>query len=47
MLCYVMWNVAIKSLGAERAANYIYVVPVVAITASRMILGEPFTLARQ
>lgn len=45
MLCYVMWNVAIKSLGAERAANYIYIVPVVAITASRMILGEPFTIA--
>lgn len=43
MGCYVMWNVAIKDLGPERAANYIYIVPVVAVTASRFILDEPFT----
>lgn len=44
MLCYLMWNSAVKSLGAEYAANYIYVVPLVTIIASVIILGEPFTM---
>lgn len=43
MLCYLMWNSAVKSLGAEYAANYIYVVPLVTIIASVIILAEPFT----
>ena len=43
-LCYLMWNTAVKHLGAERTSNYIYLVPLVTILASVIILGEPFTL---
>ncbi len=42
-ICYLMWNVAVKQLGAEKASNYIYFVPLVTIIASTLILGEPFT----
>ncbi|WP_300506056.1 DMT family transporter [uncultured Duncaniella sp.] len=44
MLCYLMWNVAVRSLGADKAANYLYVVPLVTIIASSIILEEPFTV---
>ena len=43
-LCYLMWNTAVKHLGAERTSNYIYLVPLVTILASTVILDEPFTL---
>ena len=43
-LCYLMWNTAVKHLGAARTSNYIYLVPLVTILASAIILGEPFTL---
>ena len=43
-LCYLMWNTAVKHLGAERTSNYIYLVPLVTILASTIILDEPFTL---
>ena len=44
MLCYLMWNVAVKGLGADKASNYIYVVPLVGILASAILLGEPLTV---
>lgn len=44
MLCYLMWNVAVRGLGADKASNYIYVVPVVGIFASAIFLGEPLTV---
>ncbi|MDE6637629.1 MAG: DMT family transporter [Muribaculaceae bacterium] len=42
-LCYLMWNTAVKHLGAERTSNYIYLVPLITIIASTVILDEPFT----
>lgn len=44
MLCYIMWNYAVKQLGASRTANYIYMVPLSAIITSSVILGETFTV---
>lgn len=44
MLCYLMWNVAVRGLGADKASNYIYVVPLVGIIASAIFLGEPLTV---
>ena len=43
-LCYLMWNTAVRYLGAERTSNYIYLVPIVTIISSSFILDEPFTI---
>jgi drug/metabolite transporter (DMT)-like permease len=43
-ICFVTWNMALKRLGAVKTGVYIYLVPVVALTASVIILGEPLTL---
>ena len=43
MLCYIMWNHAVLSLGAEKAANYIYISPMVTIMAAILFLDEPMT----
>lgn len=43
MLCYIMWNAAVKKLGAEKTSNYIYCVPLITIIASVLFLSEPFT----
>lgn len=42
-LCFVTWAVAVRALGAVRTSAYIYLVPVVTVTASALILGEPVT----
>lgn len=42
MLCYIMWNYAVKQLGASRTANYIYMVPFSTILTSNIFLGETF-----
>jgi len=45
MLCYIMWNSAVKILGASKTANYIYVVPLVTILTSAIFLKETITIA--
>lgn len=42
-LCFVTWNSAVGILGAVKTSVYIYLVPVVTVTASVIILGEPLT----
>ncbi|MDR1918487.1 MAG: DMT family transporter [Tannerellaceae bacterium] len=44
MLCYLMWNVAVKHLGAIRTTNYIYFMPLVTLLTSALILSETITL---
>lgn len=44
MLCYIMWNTAVKQLGAVRTANYIYVVPLVTVLTSSLIIDETITV---
>ncbi len=43
MLCYIMWNFAIKKLGASKTANYIYMVPFSTILTSAVFLEETIT----
>lgn len=43
-LCFVTWNYAVKLLGAVRTSVYIYIVPVITVTASALILHEEITI---
>lgn len=43
-ICYLTWNTAVKHLGAEKAANYIYLVPLISIVAATLILNEPISV---
>lgn len=43
-LCFVTWNYAVKILGPLRTSVYIYLVPVITVTAAAVILREPFTV---
>ncbi len=40
-MCYLMWNLALKRIGVEKTANYIYLVPIITIVTSAIIIGEP------
>lgn len=42
--CYVSWGWAVAKLGAAKTSAYIYLVPVVTVTASSLILGETLTV---
>ena len=42
--CFVTWGSAVARIGATRTTVFIYLVPVITVTASVIILGEPFTL---
>lgn len=44
MMCYLMWSMVVKKLGAEKTANYIYCIPLVTIISSVIFLDEPVTL---
>jgi drug/metabolite transporter (DMT)-like permease len=43
MLCYILWNTAIKRLGAVRTSNYLYFVPVVTLITSSVFINETIT----
>ena len=43
-LCFVTWNFAVKVLGTIKTSVYIYMVPVITVTASVLILHERITL---
>lgn len=43
-LCFVTWNAAVRILGAVRTSVYIYLVPVITVTASVLVLKEPLTI---
>jgi len=43
LLCYFFWNLVVKRLGAVRATNYIYFVPLVTLAASFLFLSEVIT----
>lgn len=44
MLCYIMWNTAVKNLGAIRATNFIYIMPLVTVLTSALVIDEPITV---
>lgn len=41
--CFVTWGSAVARIGATRTTVFIYLVPVITVTASVIVLGEPFT----
>lgn len=43
MLCYILWNTAVKELGAVRTANYIYIMPLITLLTSWIIINEQIT----
>jgi len=43
LLCYFLWNTAVKKLGAVRTTNYVYLIPLVTLIASVIVLGETIT----
>ncbi len=43
-LCFVTWNAAVRILGAVKTSVYIYLVPVITVTASVLILNEQLTI---
>lgn len=42
-LCFLVWSRVVEVLGAVKSSVYIYMVPVVAVIASALILGETLT----
>lgn len=44
MLCYLMWNQAVKLIGTMRTANYLYITPLVTMFTSAVAIDEPVTL---
>jgi len=44
-LCFILWNKAIQLIGSLSTNLYIYLTPVITLTASTLILDEPVTVA--
>ena len=44
LLCYFYWNIVIKHLGAIKATNFVYIVPIITLIASSLILDETITV---
>jgi drug/metabolite transporter (DMT)-like permease len=42
-LCYIIWNKAMKLLGAVKASVYIYLIPLITLIFSFFVLGERLT----
>ena len=40
LLCYWLWNIVLKKLGAIRSTNYLYLNPVVAMVTAYIVLDE-------
>ena len=43
LICFVLWSIVIRELGALSSANYIYLSPVSTMIASAIFLQEPVT----
>lgn len=43
-LCFVTWNIAVKTLGTVKTSVYIYLIPVITVLSSVIILKEQLTL---
>lgn len=43
LVCFVLWSIVIRELGALTSANYIYLSPVSTMIASAIFLQEPVT----
>ncbi|WP_085537443.1 DMT family transporter [Massilibacteroides vaginae] len=43
MLCYIMWNLAVKRIGTVHTANYLYITPLVTLFTAAIVINEPIT----
>lgn len=43
MVAYIIWAQAVKRLGAVKASNYMYFIPIVTLVASQLFLDEKIT----
>ena len=43
-VCFVVWSLAIKKIGAVQTQNYIYLNPISTVITSALFLSEPMTL---
>lgn len=43
LLCYIMWNNAIKALGVVQTSNYIYLIPLITLFTSAIVIHERIT----
>ena len=43
LLCYFLWNTAVKKLGAVRTTNYVYLIPLVTLLTSIIVIDEKIT----
>lgn len=46
VLMFVLWNQGIRRVGSSSTAVYYYLVPVVALIAGAVLLGEPITVVQ-
>ena len=44
LLCYFLWNLSVKKLGAVRTSNYIYMIPLVTLLTSIIVIDENITI---
>jgi drug/metabolite transporter (DMT)-like permease len=44
LLCYFLFNLAVKKLGAVRTSNYIYLIPLVTMLTSVTVIDEKITI---
>ena len=43
LLCYIMWNTAVKQLGVVRTTNYVYIIPLITLFTSAIVIDERIT----
>ncbi|MDR0560005.1 MAG: DMT family transporter [Prevotellaceae bacterium] len=43
MLCFIIWNIAVKNIGVVRSSNYLYLTPIVTLITSYAVINEPVT----
>lgn len=44
LMCYISWNVVVRHLGAAKASNYLYFIPLVTLVAATVLLSEPLSV---
>lgn len=44
VICFIMWNKAVKIIGSVKAANYIYFVPIITMSGSALFLNEKISM---
>jgi drug/metabolite transporter (DMT)-like permease len=43
-MCYLLWNIVVKNIGAITCTNYLYLQPAITMFASAWVFGEPITV---